>query len=141
MQPNLHVMKNISLLAILLTCATSSYSQTVLKFCIESDNQCTCKTESSQFLIGKDGGTISFLIKNEKGLGTSHVVYRIYKLDEDGKENYNSDLDQKGIKGQWTCAWEDAVFLDPGTYVVKVYDIAGKESFIGSNTVKIFRDY
>ena len=133
-------MKQFLTIIFLVLCSAVSHSQTVLKFCGESDSVGTCKTESPQFLISKDGGTISFLLKNENGLGTNHVVYKIYKLDEDGKEIYNSDLDQK-VSSAWTFAWEDAIFYDPGTYVVKVYDLAGKESFICKATVKIFRDY
>ena len=125
---------------ILLCWGVMLQAQTILKFCVESDSTGACKTESQQFLISKDGGTISFLLKNDKGLGTNHIVYKLFKVDEDGKENYNSDLDQK-VNPDWTFAWQDAVFPDPGTYIVKVYDIAGKESFICSKTVKLFRDH
>ena len=96
-------------------------AQTNLKFCVDVGKDGTCKTKSSDFTISSAGGTITFMLKNAKGLGTDKVVYKIYKLGEDGSENFNNTIEQD-VQQNWNYAWEEAVFYDPGTYKVMVYD-------------------
>jgi len=112
--------------------------QTTLKFCVEVGKEGTCKTQTSEFAIGKDGGTISFLLKSPSPLGFSNVDYKIYKLQDNGDEVYNSTITQK-LDSAWTYAWEEAVFYDEGTYKVKVYPGGNSETLLCTNILKLFR--
>ena len=111
--------------------------QTNLKFCVEAGKDGNCKTKSSDFTISQAGGTITFMLKNEKGLGTTKLVYKIYKLTEDGKENFNNTIEQD-VQDNWNYAWEEAVFYDPGTYKVLVYDKSDQGDLICMGILKIF---
>jgi hypothetical protein len=112
-------------------------AQTTLKFCVDVGKEGSCKTQTSEFTVGKNGGTISFLLKSEKALGVTGVSYKIYKLEDNGQETYSSTITQK-LDTAWTYAWEEAVFYDAGTYKVKVYNNTAPESFLCSNILKIF---
>jgi hypothetical protein len=127
------------LLGALLGIASIVSAQTTLKFCRDVGNEGTCKTPASEFSVSKDGGTISFLLKDDKSLGLTKVIYKIYKLEDDGKETFASGIEQK-LQKEWTYAWEEAVFYDEGTYKVKVFDTSNEETFICSNILKILRE-
>ena len=117
--------------------ASIAGAQTSLKFCVETGKDGNCQGASSKFNIGKDGGTITFLIKNDNGLGTNKVLYKIFKLSDDGKEAYNNTLEQQ-VKENWNYAWEEAVFYDPGTYKVLVYDKTEDGPLICMGILKLF---
>ena len=114
-----------------------STAQTNLKFCVEAGKDGSCKSKSSDFTISSAGGTITFLLKNEKGLGTSKVAYKIFRLGEDGSENYNNTIEQE-VHENWNYSWEEAVFYDPGTYKVMVYDKNDQGNLICMGILKIF---
>ena len=113
------------------------FGQTRLSFCVEADKEGKCKKKGSDFTISPEGGTITFMLKNEKGLGTSQILYKIYKLSEDGKETFNTTIEQ-AIQEKWNYAWEEAVFYDPGTYKVMVYDKLKEGNLISVGILKIF---
>jgi hypothetical protein len=125
-----------SLLALLfLSLTADSFAQASLKFCVETDNNGRCKKQSSEFTISKDGGTITFELKNTAALGTNKVLYKIYKLSDDGKETFNTTIEQD-VQEKWNFAWEEAVFYDPGTYKVMAYDKA--DNLLCLSILKIF---
>jgi hypothetical protein len=114
-------MKHTLLAFLLLAVVVNCVAQTTLKFCVETGKDGTCKKQASEFTISKDGGTITFELKSHAPLETDKVRYKIFKLSEDGKEVFNNTIEQE-IQGKWNYAWEEAVFYDPGTYKVMVYD-------------------
>lgn len=125
---------------LLILCAIASLAgvaQTSLKFCVEAGKDGSCKSKSSDFTISSAGGTITFMLKNEKGLGTPKVIYKIYKLSEDGNEHFNNAIEQE-VHENWNYAWEEAVFYDPGTYKVMVYDKSDQGDLICMGILKIF---
>jgi flagellar hook assembly protein FlgD len=130
-------MKTLLAASIVLFVFANANAQTSLKFCVDIGKAGTCKTQTSEFKISKDGGTISFLLKSAVPLGVTDVNYKIYKLLDNGQEVYNSTINQK-LDTAWTFAWEEAVFYDEGTYKVKVFDASGHETFLCSNILKIF---
>ncbi|MDB5281449.1 MAG: hypothetical protein JWO06_524 [Bacteroidota bacterium] len=129
-------MKKILITPIMLCFAVAASSQTSIKFCVEVEQQGKCQSQSSEFTIGKEGGTISFLLMNQRGIGATNVMYRIFKLEDNGTETYSSTVEQK-IEKNWTYAWQDVVFYDEGTYKVKVFDTTQDESLLCSGFVKI----
>lgn len=125
----------LSVLCMLMACVGTA--QTSLKFCVEAGKDGNCKSKSTDFTISSAGGTITFMLKNDKGLSVSKVAYKIYRLTEDGKENYNTTIEQD-VQGNWNYAWEEAVFYDPGTYKVMVYKASGYPELICMGILKIF---
>ena len=124
--------------AVLFTLATlAGLAQTSLKFCVEAGKDGSCKNKSSDFTISSAGGTITFMLKNEKGLGTTRIIYKIFKLGDDGSENFNTNLEQD-VQANWNYAWEEAVFYDPGTYKVMVYDKSDQGDLLCVGILKIF---
>jgi len=113
------------------------YGQTNLRFCREVNKDGTCKNPANEFSISAEGGTITFLLKNKEGLGTSKVLYKIFSLSDDGKETYNNTIEQD-VQAGWNYAWEEAVFYDPGTYKVLVYDKSEDGTLISTGILKIF---
>lgn len=130
-------MKRILLPVLLLLTACPVFAQTTLKFCAQVYKDGSCKGRSTDFTISMAGGTITFLIKNNKGLGTTKVAYKIFRVTEDGQEHLNNTIEQN-IQPKWNYAWEEAVFYDPGTYKVLVYDQSDQGPLICLGIVKIF---
>ena len=126
----------ITLLALLLFGqALCSIAQTSLKFCDETGKDGKCKKQASEFTIGKDGGTITFELKSPSSLSTNKVHYKIFKLNENGTAVFNNTIEQD-VQPKWNYAWEEAVFYDPGTYKVMVYDSA--DNLLCLSILKIF---
>ena len=117
--------------------ALHGYTQTNLKFCVEVGKDGSCRHPASEFTISSAGGTITFMLKNEKGLGITKVLYKILRLSDDGKENFNNTIEQQ-VQKNWNYAWEEAVFYDPGTYKVLVYDNTDTGALICTGILKIF---
>ena len=130
-------MKKILVITLLLALARSALGQTSLSFCVEVQKDGKCQSKSAEFTISNEGGTISFQLWNNHGIGATKVAYRIYKLEDNGTETYSGTIEQQTEKN-WTYAWQDVVFYDEGTYKVKVFDTSGEESLLCSSFVKIF---
>ena len=130
-------MKKILAIVFILAFTFSGSAQTILSFCVEVEKNGICQNKSAEFTISKDGGTISFQLWNDHGIGARKVAYRIYKLEDNGTETYSGTIEQQTEKN-WTYAWQDVVFYDEGTYKVKVFDTSGEESLLCSGFVTIF---
>lgn len=114
-------------------------AQTTIDFCVEVDSSGICKHPTTEFDIGKDGGTISLLVKDSLPLNASKLRYKIFYFDAYGNEKQENTLNQR-IETDWTYAWQDVVFYDAGTYKVKVYKVEyDHENFLCSGLVKIFK--
>jgi hypothetical protein len=112
-------------------------AQSCLKFCVEAAKGAVCLHPSTEFDITKDGGTISLFVKPEDSIGTTQLLYRIYFMDEFGNEKEVNSISQT-TKPNWSYAWQDVVFYDPGTYKVKVYRTDARETLLCSGLVKLF---
>ena len=123
------------LLGLFILWSAAGSAQTSLKFCQETDQDGKCKKQASEFTISKDGGTITFELKSHEPLGTTKVLYKIFKLSDNGKAAFNNTIEQN-VQEQWNYAWEEAVFYDPGTYKVMVYD--NTDNLLCLGILKIF---
>jgi hypothetical protein len=103
----------------------SIFAQYSLTFCKEvstegkADNPTTTITTN-----GSEANPVKILVKNDERLNAQEVEYRIYFVDESGKETEVSKLPQI-IEPNWEFAWKKVTFYDPGTYRVKVYNDKG----------------
>ncbi len=103
----------------------AAFAQYSLTFCKEvstegkADNPTTTITTN-----GSESNPVKILVKGDEKLNAQEVEYRIYFVDENGKETEVSKLPQI-IEPHWEFAWKKVTFYDPGTYRVKVYNDKG----------------
>ena len=118
--------------------ATATQAQTRLQFCVQVDKDGNCLNPAKEFGISADGGTLSFMVRNDKGLNDTLIRYKIYFLDENGNEKLARTINQP-TKNDWSFAWQDVVFYDAGTYKVKAYGIRNRqEDFLYSEIIKVY---
>lgn len=131
-------MRFIFLLFVSCFIAVQVNAQTRLQFCVQVDKDGNCINPSKEFGISADGGTLSFMVRNDKGLNDTLIRYKIYFLDDNGNEKLARTVNQP-TKRDWTFAWQDVVFYDAGTYKVKAYSVRSKqEDFLYSEIVKVY---
>lgn len=122
--------------SLFITAAT--HAQTRLQFCVQVDKDGTCVSPAKEFGIGIDGGTLTFMVRNEKGLNDTLIRYKIYYLDNSGNEKLTRTIDQS-TKRDWTYGWQDVVFYDAGTYKIKAYSVRNREEdFLYSEILKVY---
>lgn len=127
-----------TLLLILSIFVISCSAQTRLLFCVQVDSAGNCIKPAKEFGISMDGGTLSFLLRNDKGLKDTVVRFKIYYLDESGNETLTRTFEQE-TEANWTYSWQDVVFYDAGTYKVKAYGVRNREEdFLYSEIVKVY---
>jgi hypothetical protein len=116
---------------------TISKAQTTFEVCVDADKDGNCITKSKEFVVDAGaGGTIAFIVKNEVGLGTTTIKFKIYRVNNYGVERFDSEVDTKVQKADiW--AVQDVTFYDPGTYKVKVYTLY--DSFIANELITIIK--
>ncbi len=115
--------------------AKSVNSQT-LYFCEGVDDDGNAITESSTFTINSDGGYLYFLIKNTKAFNCTYLNYELFKINDSGKEVYNTVITQDGMEKNWTYAWKKVTFYQSGKYKVYVKDCNSKTIATNKITIK-----
>ena len=117
-------MKKYSLAIILGLLVKLSSAQFSLAFCedVTSDGKPT--RSSNSFLVGTNGSALKCLLKVEGKLNTEQIDYRIYIINEAGKEEELLRMPQK-VQPDWNYTWKELVFFDPGIYRVKIYNDKG----------------
>jgi len=68
---------------------------------------------------------LKFLLKSDEAFKTDKMDFRIFYINDSGKEEEISKLPQK-LEPNWTFTWKEVVFFDSGNYRVKVYDSDGR---------------
>jgi hypothetical protein len=102
-----------------------SYSQTTLSFCASVEKDGYCAFNNTKFFASPDSGQarLYMLISNPVGLGLSHITFKLFTVDKDGKETFINSLDQD-LGADWRYAWKIGFFTAPGKYNIKVVNDA-----------------
>jgi hypothetical protein len=79
---------------------------------------------SNSFMVSPNGSALKFLLRADEGFKTDNMDFKIFYINDTGKEEEISKLPQK-IQSDWNFTWKEVVFFDSGTYRVKVYDSKG----------------
>lgn len=116
-------MRNCILLLLLLA-GISLQAQYTLQFCEDVNTEGKPQMLSNSFMVGEDGGVMKFLARADEKFNTDGIEFRIYYLNETGKEEEISRMPQK-VQTDWNFAWKEVVFFDPGNYKVKLYTAKG----------------
>jgi hypothetical protein len=117
-------MKKLGALIILVALIKLGSAQYSLTFCENvSDDGKPSKTSNS-FMVAHGGSSLKFLLKADNKLNSDNMEFRIFYINDSGKEEEVSKLPQK-VEPTWNYAWKEVVFFDPGIYRVKVYNSKG----------------
>lgn len=113
-------------LCTLLFCSimATGFAQYSLTFCEDVNNEGKPQMVSNSFMVDNDGGVLKFLLKADDKINTSDIEFRIFYVNDAGKEEEITRMPQK-IDASWNYAWKEVVFFDPGNYKVKVYTAKG----------------
>lgn len=117
-------MKSLTLGIALLFAAKLSFAQYSLTFCENVNNDGKAQHPASSFMISPKGSALKFLLKADEGFKTEKMDFKIFYINETGKEEEISKLAQK-VQPDWNYTWKEVVFFDSGNYRVKVYDSKG----------------
>lgn len=118
-------MKKASFILALFAATLTVSAQYSLTFCKEVSTEGKAdKPTTTITTTGNESSPVKILVKGDDKLNFNEVEYRIYFVDETGKETEVSKLPQI-IEPNWDFAWKKVTFYDPGTYRVKVYNDKG----------------
>lgn len=117
-------MKSLKLLVAFLLIAKIGSAQYTLTFCENVNNEGKAMHPSTSFMISPKGSALKFLLKSDEGFKTEKMDFRIFYINDAGKEEEISKLAQR-LEPNWTYTWKEVVFFDSGNYRVKVYDSNG----------------
>jgi len=117
-------MKNISFVLLVSLIAKASVAQYSLTFCESVNNDGKPQKASNSFMVDKEGSALKLLLKTDEKLAADQMDFRIFYINESGKEEQLSKLPQK-VEPGWDYVWKEIVFFDPGNYRVKVYNSKG----------------
>lgn len=117
-------MKSLKLGILLLFLAKVSAAQYSLTFCENVNTEGKALHPSNSFMISPKGSALKFLVKSDEGFKTEKMDFKIFYINDSGKEEEISRLPQT-IEPSWNYTWKEVVFFDSGNYRVKVYDSKG----------------
>ncbi len=117
-------MKSLKLGILFLLLVKMGSAQYSLTFCENVNNDGKALHPSNFFMISDKGSALKFLVKADEGFKTDKMDFRIFYINDSGKEEEISKLPQK-LEPNWTYTWKEVVFFDSGNYRVKVYDSNG----------------
>jgi hypothetical protein len=117
-------MKSLTIAIILLLAIKISSAQYSLTFCENVNDDGKALHPSNSFMISPNGSALKFLVKADDGFKTDDMDFKIFYINDSGKEEEISKLPQK-VEPKWNYTWKEVVFFDAGTYRVKVYDSKG----------------
>ena len=117
-------MKKFGIGFILLMLIKFSSAQYSLTFCEGITTEGKPIKASNSFMIGHTGSILKLLLKADNRLNSEQMDFRIYYINDSGKEEELSKLPQN-VQPNWNYAWKEVVFFDAGTYRVKVYNSKG----------------
>lgn len=102
------------------------YSQTTLSFCASVEKDGFCAFDNTKFISSPDSirARLYMLVRNPVGIGFSHLTYKLFTVDTNGKEEYQTNVEQN-LQPDWIYSWQIGYFQSPGKYYVKVVNEAG----------------
>jgi hypothetical protein len=118
-------MKSLKLAVLFLLLAKLSTAQYSLTFCENVNPDGKALHPSNFFMISPKGSALKFLVKADDGFKTDNMDFRIFYINDSGKEEEISKLPQK-LEPSWNYTWKEVVFFDSGNYRVKVFDATGR---------------
>ena len=117
-------------------------AQTSLSFCTFVNNQNSeCVFDNTKFITTPDSthARIFLMLRSNEVFGTQQITYKVYSLDHNGQEVYLRTVTQT-VQADWMNAWQPAVFVTPGKYMIKVYKDSVAEKLETSRGFEFFNN-
>jgi hypothetical protein len=127
----------LAVLLIVLTlalCKVNDVTAQSLQFCENVNSDGSAVSASTLFNIDQKGGTLKMLTTIPYRLGSTQVIYDIYRVDPTGEEKYDNTIYQDA-DAEWTWFWKEVTFYSAGRFNVYVYD--SDRNFLTSGQVRI----
>src|SRR5579885_3692922 len=105
-------MKKLSIALFMFMMVNYGFSQYSLTFCENVNNEGKPYKASGSFMISPHGSVLKFLVKSDSKLNTDQMDFRIFYINDLGKEEEVSQLPQK-VEPGWNYTWKEVVFFDP----------------------------
>jgi hypothetical protein len=118
----------------MLACGQWANAQYSLQFCEDVNKEGKPQMLSNSFMVDGDGGVLKFLARADDKFNTDALDFRIYFVNDAGKEEEILRMPQK-VETAWNFAWKEVVFFDPGNYKIKLY--TGKGTYLTSANLNI----
>jgi hypothetical protein len=109
---------------VLMLLALAGKAQYSLTFCENVSPEGKAQMPSNSFMITKEGGLMTLLLKSDEKIPSQDLDFKIFYINDNGKEEEISKISQK-IEPGWNYVWKELVFFDPGNYRVKAYSSTG----------------
>jgi len=121
---------------VIMAFTTMVKAQITINFCayvIQQNRECVF--DNTKFVAAKDSPTARiFIMANSKdAFGSDVLVYKIYSLDDKGKETFVKAIPQS-VQTDWQSAWQPATLKSPAKYIVKVYKDLAAETLVTSKS-------
>ena len=117
-------MKKYGFIILLLALVKLGSAQYSLTFCENITSDGKPIKASNSFMVGHNGSLLKVLLKADGKLNSENMDFRVFIINDSGKEEELSRLPQK-VETTWNYAWKEMVFFDAGTYRIKVYNSKG----------------
>lgn len=117
-------MKKLGLILLLATAVKLCDAQFSLTFCENVNKEGKPAMTSNSFAVNKTGSALKFLFKSDEKLNTERMDFKVFYINDMGKEEEISKFPQE-VEPGWNYVWKEVVFFDPGNYRVKVYNSDG----------------
>ncbi len=127
-------MRKLFLSALFFSAVYLGKAQYSLTFCEDVNQEGKAQMASNSFMVDQSGGVLKFLVKADDKFNTEQMEFRIFYINDAGKEEEVTRMPQK-VESAWNYAWKEVVFFDPGTYKIKVY--TGKGTYLTSSNLSI----
>jgi hypothetical protein len=131
-------LKIFSILFFFIVIFSANYANAqILNFCEGIDDFGNPIESSSVFNLNSEGGYLYFLVRLQEPLGCDYANYKLYEVDYNGNESYNTTIEQVDINPIWRWFWKKVTFYRAGTYMVYVEDCNGNVITSSQITIKI----
>ena len=136
-------MRKIIFILVLMIIVTLGYTnklvaQNLLLFCDGVDSTGSAVNPRNEFYIDNDSIVLYFYVNliNAK-VGCTHIDYKLYDVEENGQQNWDTSIPQDGLSEGWSKFWRKIEFYKAGTYHVYVYDC--KSNLLTADRIKIIQ--
>jgi hypothetical protein len=115
-----------------------TFSQTIT-FCnkLNADEQCD-KGIKKYYFDSEKGAPIFAVVRLPEEIGTTQVLYKLYRYGEDDEEIYMTTLTQNVIP-EWKTFYKQIVFTRESGY--KIYLYTDKGQLVTSAEISILQDF
>jgi hypothetical protein len=130
-------MKKLLFASLFFLIASAASAQYSLTFAYSVDSDGNTSSDAAKFSM-RDGDEIRMLVRNSKGLSTTQLQFKIYKMDSYGEKTYSTTFyyDMKSTSSVW--AYKGIICHSSGYYFIEILNYSGTHLCEGVFYVSIY---